>query len=95
MSEDEAVTDGKNEKLREYQVSWSGIATVYIDVEATNPTDAVQAAYEKLDASLCHHCTHPEGSYRSPGPIEREWPGYMEVYQVRTGGAVVAPDEYC
>lgn len=87
--------EATQQEEREYQVIYSGTATTYVTVTASNASDAVNLADDKISSQLCHQCTHPDGSgFRSSGPVEREWPEYMEVTEVNLDGETVDEDEY-
>lgn len=88
------IADPQDGEEHTYEVILSGTATTYVTVTAKNATDAVNAAEDLVDDSLCWHCANPQGSFGNAGPVEREYPGYMEVAEVRTGGSVVDPDDY-
>lgn len=80
---------------REFRVDFTGTATTYVTVMATNATDAVNAAEDLVSSSLCWQCSHPKASgFHNTGAVEREYPDYMEVDQVRTDDGIVDPGDY-
>lgn len=84
-----------SDEPREFEVLFSGTATTYVTVMATNATDAVNAAENLVDSSLCWHCMYPHAEgLRGSGPVEREYPDHMELAEVRTDDGVVDPGDY-
>lgn len=95
MSEDTDDNETTEEIEREYNVCFSGTANTYVTVTAKNPEAAVDAAHDELTSSLCWQCASPNNSgFRSLGPVEREWPEYMEVAEVTLDGETIPEDDY-
>jgi hypothetical protein len=83
------------EEEQEYVVTFMGSAATYVTVTATNASDAVHLAEQKLPMHLCFHCAHPgQTGFNRPGDVQREWPEAMEVDEVTADGAIVDSDEY-
>lgn len=65
-----------------YKVEFRGTATTTVTVEADDPEDARDKAWEELPGGLCIHCSgFAEASYNEDAPF-REWPEAMEPYEV-------------
>ena len=87
------MTDTEAEK--EYVVTFTGAATTYVTVNATNASDAVYLAEQKLPTHLCFNCAHPnQHGFNRTGDVQREWPESMDVDEVTADGDLVANDEY-
>lgn len=89
MSDDDDFEAHEPGEEREYQVIFTGTATMYVTVTATHPTFAVNKAERRLSSQLCIHCSNPFGEN-----VEREWPEHMEVDEVTVDGQKCDPGDY-